>query len=102
MKYITDIDVDEIGKNRDAEFQRQYDRSEKRVILEYLKSFRPYILTTAPAEDPFTHEQVEEADFGYSDGEYTWYETEIYCFEKYDLALTDEFLAYIRKKLNID
>lgn len=101
MKYITDIDVDAIGKNRGDEFQRRYDPSEKRDILEYLRSLRPYMLTTAPAEDPFTHEQVGETDFGYFDGEYTWYETEIYCFEKYDLALTDEFLAYIRKKLNI-
>ena len=101
MKYITDLDVDEIGGKRCAEFQRKYDPKEKGHILEYLRQFRPYILTTAPAEDPFTHEQVEEADFGYSDGEYTWYETEIYCFEKYDLALTDEFLAYIRKKLNM-
>ena len=101
MKYITAIDVDEIGSKRDAEFQRRYAPKEKRLILEYFRRFHPYILTSAPAEDPFTHERVEEADFGYSDGEYTWYETEIYCFEKYDLALTDEFLAYIRKKLNM-
>lgn len=101
MKYITDIDVDAIGKKGGAEFQKQYDQSEKRCILEYLRRFRPYMLTTAAAADPFTHEQVGEADFGYFDGEYAWYETEIYCFEKYNLALTDEFLAYIRKKLNI-
>ena len=101
MKYITDIDVDMIGEKQDARYQRQYDPKEKNRILEYFRSYRPYMLTTAPAEDPFTHEQVGEADFGYFDGEYAWYETEIYCFEKYDLALTDEFLAYIRKKMNI-
>ena len=101
MKYITDLDVDVIGEKWDTGFQRRYDPKEKRCILEYLRRFPPYILTTAQAEDPFTHKKVGEADFGYSDGEYTWYETEIYCFEKYDLALPDEFLAYIRKKLNI-
>lgn len=101
MKYITDIDVDTIGGKRGIGYQRRYDPKEKNGILDYLRSFHPYMLTTAPAEDPFTHEKVCEADFGYFDGEYAWYETEIYCFEKYDLTLTDEFLAYIRKKLNI-
>ena len=94
MKYITDIDVVMIGEKQDARYQRQYDPKEKTVFWNILEVITHICL-------PFTHEQVGEADFGYFDGEYAWYETEIYCFEKYDLALTDEFLAYIRKKMNI-
>jgi len=101
MKFITDVNVNRVIRGREELKKTNDSVNEKEQIVRYLRSFKPCWFTTAPAEDPFTHEQVEEADFGYSDGEYTWYETEIYCFEKYNLALTDEFLAYIRKKLNI-
>lgn len=101
MKFITDVYVVGVAKGREEFVKASVPNGEKSQILHYLRGFKPCWFTTAPAEDPFTHEQVEEADFGYSDGEYTWYESEIYCFEKYDLALTDEFLAYIRKKLNM-
>lgn len=101
MNFITDVNVDKVARGREKMVEVKQPVAVKAKIVQYLRSFQPCWFTTAPAEDPFTHERVEEADFGYSDGKYTWYESEIYCLEKYDLALTDEFLAYIRKKLNI-
>ena len=101
MKSISTNNVSWVVKKKEHFLDRRYQREEKYAILQYLRKFAPCWFTTASVIDPFTGEQTEATNFGYSDGEYTWYESQIYCFEKYDLALTDEFLAYIRKKLNI-
>lgn len=101
MKSISINNVSWVVKKKEHFLDRHYQPEEKRAILHYLKQFRPCWFTTAPVVDPFLGKQAKEANLGYSDGEYTWYESQIYCLEKYDLALTDEFLAYIRKKLNM-
>ena len=101
MKGISINNVSRVSRNKERFLDRNYQSGEKQAILRYLRQFEPCWFTTAPAADPFSGEQVKETNFGYSDGEYTWYESQIYCLEKYDLALTDEFLTYIRKKLNL-
>ena len=98
MKYISELDADKLGKYSGVSYRSQYGSAEKNNILNYLRSFKPCLFTTAPVEDPFTGEWVKKTDFGYSDGVYTWYESEIYCLEKYDFALTEEFRAYVREK----
>lgn len=98
MKSITDINVDKISVKQKCMIGYSYSEGEKHLVLRYLKSFDPCWFTTAPVEDPFTKEQVGKTDLGYSDGVYTWYESEIYCLEKYNLALTEEFRKYVREK----
>ena len=98
VKYISDFEADKLGRLSGVSFQAEYEPEEKRKILAYLSGFKPCAFTTAPVEDHFTGEEVRETDFGYSDGEYRWYECEIYCLEKYDLALTEEFREYVKRK----
>ena len=64
-----------------------------------MKSFSPSLFTSAPVIDVFTDEEVTTADNGYSDGEYTWYESEIYHFDKYNLKLNDDFIEYVLNKI---
>ena len=101
MKSISINNVSWVVKKKERFLDKHYRAEEKQAILRYLRQFQPCWFTTAPVLDPFTGEQVGETNLGYSDGEYTWYESQIYSLEKYDLALTDEFLMCIRKKLNM-
>ena len=98
MKRVTEFDADRLGKLSGITYQTEYKEEEKQKIIRYLKSIEPCLFTTAPVEDPFTGEEVRETDFGYSDGVYRWYECDIYCLEKYNLTLTDEFREYVKKK----
>ena len=97
-KYISDFEADKLARLTDESYRSKYETEEKRRILAYLGGFKPCWFTTAPVEDPFTGEEVRKTDFGYSDGEYEWFECEIYCLEKYDLALTEEFREYVKRK----
>ena len=93
MKYITDISVDKITVYQD--FTGKYDDFVRDRVLAYLRAFKASGFTSQPVIDAFTGEMVAGADNGYTDGVYIWYESEVYYFEKYDLALTKDFLDYV-------
>lgn len=86
-----------------SEFQKNVSTKpyeSKKVILEYLKRFPECAFTSEPVRDKYTNEIVYGADNARSDGEYTWYEDEIYHFEKYDLKLNDDFINHVLSQVN--
>ena len=94
MKYVTDIPVDKLKGVAAEKIRSVYAETEKKKILEYFGRFDPVLFTSQPVIDAFTGEQVAEADNGYSDGEYTWYQSEIYYFEHYDMKLHKHFIDH--------
>ena len=98
MRYITDIQVEKIAEYKEGRYTQNYDDKIKKKIICYLRNFNACLFTSQPVIDAFTGEEVYEADNGYTDGSYTWYESEIYYFEKYDLALEEDFIAYVLER----
>ena len=99
MKYILNYDIDDMSAE---ELKKQFmdnPISNKNEILKYMKSLSPSIFTSAPVIDIFTDKEVKSADNGYSDGEYSWRESEIYYFEKYNLKLNNDFIEYVLEKV---
>lgn len=95
MKRITAIVVERIIEYDRNTWEREYENGLKNKIVAYLKSFAPTLFTSQPTFDAFTNAIVNDADNGYTDGVFTWYAADIYHLEKYNLALTDEFIDYI-------
>lgn len=98
MKYITDVPVEETVKKIGRITNAHYSKKEKNHILNYLKQFDASLFTSTPVIDVLSGEQVYDADNGYTDGTYTWYQSEIYYFERYDLALSPDFIDHIAKQ----
>lgn len=96
MLYITDVLVDKLLETENN-YTSNYNENEKKKLLEYLKKFKASMFTSAPVVDVFTGSVVADADNGYSDGRYTWYKSEVYYFEKYNLKLNDNFVRYVLK-----
>ena len=70
----------------------------KEAILHYLKSAQLYAYGTGILTDAFSKEpvsKVERYNNSYSDGEYEWYDSEIYHFEKYNLKLNNDFIQHV-------
>ena len=100
MKYITDIiNMKKVGESK--LLGACYSHAEKEMLLAYMNRFEPHLFTTEPVTDIFTGEKVADADNGFSDGEFTWYVSEIYYFRKYDLAVSEEFIDHVRQSLPI-
>ncbi len=72
--------------------------SYKKQVLDYLKRHGPCSFTSQPVYDKFSGKEVFAADNAHSDGYYTWYESEIYHFDKYNLKLNDDFIQYVLAK----
>ncbi len=77
-----------------------YPSATKEKVIRYLrkKDFLDY-RSTARITDLVTGEKVEDqCHLIYSDGNYEWTSAEIYLFEKYNLGLDPEFIAYVNSK----
>ena len=75
-----------------------YDEQTKKAILKYLRSYEPVAFSTAKVFDYIAEKETDVQAVLYTDGEYKWYESEVYHFEHYDLRLNDEFIEYVLKK----
>lgn len=75
-----------------------YDEQTKKTILKYLRSHEPVAFSTARVFDCMAEKETDVQDVLYTDGEYEWYESEVYHFEHYDLRLNDDFIEYVLKK----
>ena len=94
MKFITDIYVRKLANETVEGISTDYSFAEKKYIMEYFGRFKPSLFTSAPVIDAFTGKQVADANNCYFDGEYTWYEAEIYYFEHYGLKLRNDFIDH--------
>lgn len=99
MKYATDFTIRKMKGITVEDIRADYTGEEKARILSYLKQYKAIAFTSQPVYDVFTGEQVGEADNGRSDGEYMWYESEIYHFEHYDMRLQKDFIEHVPKRI---
>lgn len=98
MKFIRNKSVNKLTKE---EFADNFGIAikDKTQILKYLQSFNePSAYTSQPVIDKFTGKELERVNNAFSDGVYTWYVSEIYHFEKYNLKLNDDFVEYVLAK----
>lgn len=97
MKYITDFRVRDMVNMPVKDIREKYSDADKKRVMGYFGKFDASLFTSAPVIDVFTGEQVADANNGFSDGEYTWYASEVYHFEHYGMKLRTEFLEYVLK-----
>lgn len=96
MKFIRNKPVSEISDNEISDNFLSLEIKNKSQILDYMKSFsEPTAYTSQPVIDRFTHLELNKINNAFSDGVYTWYMSEIYHFEKYNLKLNDDFIEYV-------
>lgn len=95
MLFILKQNLDDISKEELEAITSNKEIPEKHKVLEYLKSFGKTAYTTARVVDLFTGEEQTFIDDARSDGVYTWYDSEIYHFEKYNLKLNDDFIEHV-------
>lgn len=95
MLFILKQDLDDISKAELKSITGTEEISGKQKILRYLKSFNKTACTTQHVVDLFTGEEQPIIDDARSDGTYTWYDSEIYHFEKYNLKLNNDFIQYV-------
>lgn len=97
MKYATDFTISKMKGITIEDIRADYTEEEKEKILSYLKHYRAIAFTSQPVFDVFTGKKVGAADNGRSDGEYMWYESEIYHFEHYNMRLQRDFIDHVLK-----
>lgn len=98
MKFLFRKPVAELSVSELRELISDTPVQEKTQILNYLNKYKPSAFTSEPVFDRITDEQVYEADNGYTDGTYQWYESDIYHLKKYNLKLNDDFIEYVKLK----
>lgn len=96
-KYISSVNIRKISMKDFSNLISETPIKNKEIILKYLKSFPCYAYTSEPVFDKFSSQQVCDADNAYSDGEYVWYESLIYHFEKYNFNIDSKFVEKILK-----
>lgn len=90
-----------LSKMSDAELKNIMSDTEipdKQKIIKYLKSFEKSSYTTQPVIDVLTGEKLDFVNDMRSDGVYSWSDSEIYHFEKYNIKLDDNFIEYVLSK----
>ncbi|HAJ96412.1 MAG TPA: hypothetical protein DCO72_01575 [Ruminococcus sp.] len=101
MKFIRNKSVNELTEEEMRVNFSATEIDEKQKILKYMKSFsKPFAFTSQPVIDKFTNKETEKINNAFSDGEYTWYVSEIYHFEKYNLILNSDFIEYVLNRSN--
>lgn len=73
----------------------EYESKDKEKILSYFKKYEPVAFTSEPLVDMFSDKQIKDADNCYTDGFFTWYDSDIYYFEHYNLKLDEKFIKKI-------
>lgn len=98
-KFITDIDINKLSEEQLKNLISEQPVKNKDIILSYLKKFPYSAFTSQPVFDKFSGEEVFFADNAHTDGMYTWYESEIYHFDKYNLKLNNDFIEHVLNKI---
>ena len=73
---------------------RTYEASEKKKILEYMRSFE-FFEVAGRVEDCKTGEMLKEENLGFNDGTFIWSSQDIYHLERYDAAACEEFIKKV-------
>ena len=91
MRYVVDWPFDEKTKMIE---KRDYSLIEKECLLRYMKSFEP-VLSGGLVYDVVKKQSIDLENVSYEDGEFIWETRDIYHIEKYDEAVSDDFLQHI-------
>lgn len=95
MQYVVSIPVRKMTIQQFSEQTSAVPVTQKNRILSFMRN-APIIATPSlPVFDRLTGEEVYPANNAHSDGTFTWYESEIYHFEKYNLKLNDDFIRHV-------
>ena len=79
------------SNNRDFD-RRDYSEDEKKALLEYMAAFKPNAVAGL-VFDVVTQEWQKDENLGYTDGTFIWASQDTYHVDKYNAAVTEEFLA---------
>ena len=71
--------------------------NEKQAILDYFHSIPAWAVAPGVFKDIFTGKIVIGIE-AFEDGVYYWHSDTVYYFEKYNLKLPDDFIAYVLSK----
>ena len=84
-----------MSQKNPAEFAvRTYEESEKKKLLEYMRSFE-FFEVAGLIEDCKTGEMLKEENLGFNDGTFVWCSQDIYHLERYDAAACEEFIKKV-------
>lgn len=93
--YICETSLDEVPVGSIVKFCSDSAIENKERIIAYLRNAPISAYTSAQVFDIVSGEMLPISDNARSDGTYTWYESEIYHFEKYNLKLNDDFIQHV-------
>lgn len=75
---------------------RAYGETEKKKILEYMRSFDPYAVA-GMVYDCKTGKKTKEENVGFNDGLFYWSSQDIYHVERYNASVSEAFMKMIVK-----
>ena len=94
MRFATISELSLSSPNSAHFVTRKYDPDEKERILQYMRSFEP--CAAGPlVDDCRTGSKTTIPDAGYDDGIFMWSIQDIYHIEKYDAAVSDDFMMHV-------
>ena len=81
--------------------RRHYEKNTKDLLLKYMKNRGELCVAGGFVDDVVTGKTVRIEDGGYRDDQFEWSDQDTYHIEKYDAAVTDEFLDHVLKKWQV-
>ena len=96
MKFITSYaEINERSSESLLDHIKVIPEKRKSKILAYLKSGTPRGVRCASVYDYVENESTFDTIHVFTDGEYRWDSQEIYHFEKYNIALNEQFVEKV-------
>ncbi len=78
--------------------KRDYSPNEKAAVLKYMRNNGELCAAGGFVDDVISGKTVRIEDGGYRDDEYEWSDQDTYHVEKYDAAVTDDFLEHVLQR----
>lgn len=79
--------------------KRNYDIDEKKRLIQYMNTAGELCAAAGYVDDLVTGKETRIENGGYHDGFYEWSTQEIYHIDKYNAAVSDEFLKRALEKV---
>ena len=79
--------------------RKHYEKNTKDLLLKYMKNGGELYAAGGFVDDVITGKSVRIEDGGYRDDQFEWSDQDTYHVEKYDAAVTDEFLEHVLQKM---
>lgn len=83
-----------------SDFISNEEMENKTVILDYLRKGKVTAASPARIVDVISGERIDVSLKMLEDDEYAWRSDLVYYFEKYNLKLSDDFIAHVMSKVS--